>query len=335
MVEADDAKGIDRLVDTRSCGSVRLEAVSAVITGGSENATVVRVNVGCQVVRILGCALSNRTRARPDDQLAIGELPPIARDFIDLSNRALAADEASVRIRDLLARPPDELSIAATGLEAVVDRRRGTVAVRDIATLENLRSVVDTGRALSPARARDLLARLGRLRGRLAVGGPGTAIEFVDGAGAVWLQSNLLDGGLVLYGSADPDFERAFDDQIWEILEKARQEPDTLPPGRGELHLTDNTIDWIATGRTFREAALFARLLASGNSLRSRPHVVAAETVTLTANTFAREDERPVALILANATTVTGNIGPSVNPVLVVAAGAHAAAANVRLDVRP
>lgn len=335
IVEAADAKGFDRLLGMIACGQVRIESVTAILARGADTGTVVRVDADCPSVRAMDCTLQNLANVKPIERLAIAEMPPMAREFLALSEGPPPPAEASRRIAALLAIPDDERTAIAADLDVIVERRRETVGIRDLATIENLRSVIESGRSVPPARARDLLERLNRLRDRLAVGGPGSAIELIDGGGEVWLESNRIDGGIVLYGSATPDFEGDFDAAIDDVLKRAHQEPPGVKPGKGRLCVTGNRYDWLTTGSRFEGSTLYAEILVSGNSLRGRPHVVYAEAVSFTANIFSRDDERPVGLVFANAATVTGNIGPAANPVLVVSAVARSAAANSRLKVQP
>ncbi len=345
------AEQLPSLLSVALSERVEIEAVSAVARRLAEDGAVVQFEQ-CADVRLDGCQVLNRTKVRRTEEPELRErLPGPFREVVLLGERSPGSEESRAFVNDLLGLPQAERDAAAAELDALIAANAATIGARDMATFERMSEFVRSAEALPPARLRDLLARFGRVGGRLTVGDSRSAVAFADGGGDAWLVSNRFEGGIKLYpGRRSIDAEQ----RLEKILRgMPAGTPDFLagvPGGGGTLRASDNQLDWIAPGEemaarlfeTFETGhapefgfPVFNDQLLHGNTFRGGPQAIVAETVAMSSNTLLGEAREALGFAYATAATLTGNIGPSHESPFVAASAHRGVAANTRILVVP
>ena len=355
LVNADDS--LDVLLDISACQSVTIDGISASLSAGSDDRTVVRLASGERgeappVVRIRNCDLLNGKRSRePQRVFAVEALPALTGRIVEMASREVTAEDAMIAFREVIDQPEAMRMADASTTEALAVAHEESLDAATTRSLKRLSTVIRSGKILAPDQLRTLLERARTVSDFAAqIGDAPSAIEILDGLSDIWIEDNQIVGKIVLYGSgARPEAEAKLRKQLG-AFDAPEIEPNklpTLPAGVGHLRLGRNHLERIALAIRPAEAmarffedqkpphiTLFDSIIAEGNTFNAPYQAIVAESVSLTSNTFDGRFEPDLGFVFAAAGTVIGNIGRDFGQML-LAAPNRAEMGNRRMFVNP
>ena len=354
---ANASDGLDVLLELKSCASVVLDGLTASLTTGTDRRTVVRIGSADSadagpVVRVRNCTIVNGKRdGGPQKVFALEALPDSVGRLVKLVDADATAPETITEVRAIMDQPEAIRLADAETTDRLAATHREVMDAPTARSFARLTEVVRNGSPLAPARVRTLLERAKLVADFAAKEADApTAIELLDGAADVWIEDNILRGKLVLYGSGvQVEFEqrlrKALSGFDWTGIEPNKGP--SLPAGVGHLRVTGNELDRIALaaeaavrlGRFLESKKLagisiYDSITIEANTINAPYQSIAAESVSMSANTVGGRFEPDMGFVLAAAGTVIGNIGKDFGR-LFLAAPSGAEMGNRRMVVNP
>jgi hypothetical protein len=355
---ANAVEGMDCLLDIADCTSVSLAGLSVMLIDGGPNSTAMRIAAAgseepLPAVRIRDCAIVSRTgREQPPAKFAIDDLPTTVRGMIALA-RSDAPAEDTAKEFGVLMDQPEELRLAeAASLQSLADANGDVLGDATTTAMGRLGSIIREGRNIPLSRLKTVLDRARVVGDRFTTElDDRTAIELKDGRCDTWIEDNAMTGKVVVYGSVSkPDVVASISGRLseltWDEVEPGSKLP-PLPAGAGQLRVSNNILARMTLGATASaqilrflesgklEVRLFGTIVVEGNALGSPLQAIVGDLVSFVSNTIAGGEKEDLGFIVANATTITGNIGPSRGSTLQMAALDRAEAANRRMTISP
>lgn len=290
------------LVHVRDCGTTRVEDCRL--------AASVHERDGGRP-RFSGVALNLLTAARDED------LPGLA--IVAENNRSTTLARRRVPAAQLEGFATSPLGVANPRLARVATAAADLIRVG--ATFERFEEL-----------HRELAGVADHLEGRSSY--PRAALSVEDPRGHVFVRSNLVAGGLSLYGVVNPDRIDELESQFDEILEQAH-EPFEVNAGVARLVVQGNTLAWTLLAQDPRRVLAFGSAAFSDNHIIGGPAELAAGATTFHGNDLERGDGRLAGLLYANRVTATTDVGRGKEPTLILSSAIRAEAANADLIVAP